>query len=66
MYSHPDSPHHPQVEIDEYRDYEKAVGALREALAHVGKARTDPKGPAKAEQLQASLGSVVAVVLIVV
>ena len=22
-----------QVEIDEYRDYEKAVGALREALA---------------------------------
>merc|ERR1719235_1664103 len=28
-----------QVEIDEYRDYEKAVGALREALAHINKAR---------------------------
>lgn len=27
-----------QVEIDEYRDYEKAIGALREALKHLAKA----------------------------
>jgi len=32
-----------QVEIDEYRDYEKAVGALREALAHINKARMPGK-----------------------
>eukprot|EP00605_Chrysophyceae_sp_TOSAG23-4_P001489 GSChrysophyteH1.ASY1.ANO1.1626.1 assembled CDS len=29
-----------QVEIDDYRDYEKAIGALREALKHLGKANT--------------------------
>ena len=28
-----------QVEIDEYRDYEKAGGALREALKYMAKAR---------------------------
>ena len=27
-----------QVEIDDYRDYEKAAGALREALKYLGKA----------------------------
>lgn len=29
-----------QVEIDDYRDYEKAIGALREALKYLGKAET--------------------------
>jgi intraflagellar transport protein 140 len=29
-----------QVEIDDYRDYEKAVGALKEALKHLTKANT--------------------------
>ena len=29
-----------QVEIDEYRDYEKALGALRESLKYMQKART--------------------------
>jgi len=32
-----------QVEIDEYRDYEKAVGALREALNVLNKARVQGK-----------------------
>ena len=32
-----------QVEIDEYRDYEKAVDALREALTHLSKARVTGK-----------------------
>lgn len=27
-----------QVEIDEYRDYEKALGALNEAVKHLSKA----------------------------
>jgi len=29
-----------QVEIDDYRDYEKAIGALRESLKHLAKAGT--------------------------
>ena len=29
-----------QVEIDDYRDYEKAIGALREALKYLVKAET--------------------------
>jgi intraflagellar transport protein 140 len=29
-----------QVEIDEFRDYEKAIGALKEAQKHLGKANT--------------------------
>lgn len=29
-----------QVEIDDYRDYEKAIGALRESLKHLAKAST--------------------------
>jgi intraflagellar transport protein 140 len=29
-----------QVEIDDYRDYEKAVGAIKEGLKHLGKANT--------------------------
>ena len=29
-----------QVEIDDYRDYDKAIGALREALKYLGKAET--------------------------
>ncbi len=29
-----------QVEIDEYRDYEKAIGALKEAIKHLGKAES--------------------------
>lgn len=28
-----------QVEIDEYRDYDKAVGALKEAAKHMAKSR---------------------------
>lgn len=47
-----------QVEIDEYRDYEKAVAALREALGHLAKARNVPGGPAKAEALQAKIAHV--------
>ena len=43
-----------QVEIDEYRDYEKAVGALREALAYLGKARAQGKEH-KMAQLQAKI-----------
>ena len=31
-----------QVEIDEYRDYDKALGALKEAAKHLGKARAAP------------------------
>jgi len=31
-----------QVEIDEYRDYEKAIGALREALKHLAKDSSRP------------------------
>ena len=31
-----------QVEIDEYRDYEKAIGALKEALKHLNKANNTP------------------------
>lgn len=38
-----------QIEIDEYRDYEKALGALREALKHLQKSRTEDK----AEQVEA-------------
>ena len=30
-----------QIEIDEYRDYEKALGALRESLKHLQKSRTE-------------------------
>mmetsp|Transcript_19068 Transcript_19068/g.64920 ORF Transcript_19068/g.64920 Transcript_19068/m.64920 type:complete len:1396 (+) Transcript_19068:174-4361(+) len=41
-----------QIEIDEYRDYEKALGALREAQKYVQKARTEDK----ADRLQ-SLGA---------
>lgn len=29
-----------KVEIDDYRDYEKAIGALREALKYLAKAET--------------------------
>jgi len=32
-----------QIEIDEYRDYEKALGALREALRYMTKARSTDK-----------------------
>jgi len=32
-----------QIEIDEYRDYEKALGALRESLKYMQKARTGEK-----------------------
>ena len=32
-----------QVEIDEYRDYEKALAALKEACTHMGKARSAGK-----------------------
>lgn len=35
-----------QVEIDEYRDYDKAVGALKEAAKYMAKAR----GPTKVRQ----------------
>ena len=34
-----------QVEIDEYRDYEKAKGALNEALKHLKKATTINTNP---------------------
>lgn len=33
-----------QVEIDEYRDYEKAIGALKEALKHLNKANSIGSG----------------------
>jgi intraflagellar transport protein 140 len=33
-----------QVEIDEFRDYEKAIGALKEALKHLAKANTRSAG----------------------
>lgn len=36
-----------QVEIDEYRDYEKALGALSEAAKHLTKS-----GPAEEKLLQ--------------
>lgn len=32
-----------QVEIDEYRDYEKALGAMREAMRQLEKATTGNK-----------------------
>lgn len=32
-----------QIEIDEYRDYEKALGALRESLKYMQKARSADK-----------------------
>jgi hypothetical protein len=41
----------PQVEIDEYRDYEKALSALREALKYMVKARAQDK-EARCKQLQ--------------
>ena len=40
-----------QVEIDEYRDYEKALSALREALKHMVKARAANKEE-RCKQLQ--------------
>ena len=30
-----------QVEIDEYRDYDKAAGALRDAAKHLAKSKAD-------------------------
>ena len=41
----------PQVEIDEYRDYEKALSALREALKYMVKARAQNKEE-RCKQLQ--------------
>ena len=32
-----------QVEIDEYRDYEKALGAMKEAMRQLEKATSDSK-----------------------
>ena len=40
-----------QVEIDEYRDYEKALSALREALKYMVKARAQNKEE-RCKQLQ--------------
>ena len=40
-----------EVEIDEYRDYEKALSALREALKHMVKARAANKEE-RCKQLQ--------------
>jgi Tfp pilus assembly protein PilX len=40
-----------QVEIDEYRDYEKALSALREALKYMVKARSQHKDE-RCRQLQ--------------
>lgn len=41
----------PKVEIDEYRDYEKALSALREALKYMVKARAQNKEE-RCKQLQ--------------
>lgn len=41
IYIHPNLTY-PQVEIDEYRDYEKALSALSEAVKQLTK--TDPAG----------------------
>merc|ERR1719408_205201 len=42
-----------QVEIDEYRDYEKAGGALREALKYIVKAAGGPPGSDSDPRVQA-------------
>jgi len=47
-----------QVEIDEYRDYEKAASALNEALTHMGKARNAPDGAARMAALQSKIAHV--------
>jgi len=41
-----------QVEIDEYRDYEKALGALREAEVHLNKGGRVQGKESKLAQLQ--------------
>lgn len=46
-----------QIEIDEYRDYEKALGALRESLKHLQKSRTEDKAE-QVESLNARIGAV--------
>ena len=50
------------MEIDEYRDYEKAAGALREAVATLGKARTLENGSERLRQMQLKLDRVEAFV----
>ena len=41
-----------QMEIDEYRDYEKALGAMRESAKHLAKSKT-PESPARIDALRA-------------
>jgi intraflagellar transport protein 140 len=43
-----------QVEIDEFRDYEKALSALREAMAYMAKARSQNKDE-RCKQLQQNI-----------
>ena len=40
------------MEIDEYRDYEKALGAMRESAKHLAKSKT-PESPARIDALRA-------------
>ena len=51
-----------QIEIDDYRDYEKALAALREAHDYIGKARGAPGKEEKAESLARRIGQVEAFV----
>ena len=46
-----------QIEIDEYRDYEKALGALSESLKHLSKGRMEDKGE-RMESLNARIDTV--------
>ena len=41
-----------QMEIDEYRDYEKALGAMRESAKHLAKSKA-PESPARIDALRA-------------
>ena len=41
-----------QMEIDEYRDYEKALGAMRESAKHLAKSKA-PESPARLDALRA-------------
>ena len=41
-----------QMEIDEYRDYEKALGAMRESVKHPAKSKA-PESPARTDALRA-------------